>query len=113
MAQPAPDSTPNSDADVSTTRLTAEGSVEIPAEIRDRLDLRPGMAFTVEGEEGTVVLKLVAGMTPEEFEAALNANQAWAREVGLTPADLEQAIREVRAEMREERETGQAQKPDE
>lgn len=103
MAQPAPDSTPQSRSRGFTTHLSSRGHVVIPEEILDRLDLRPGMAFTVAGEGDRVVLTRLPPRSNAELMAAMDRAQEWAREVGLTPEDVERAILEVRAERRAER----------
>lgn len=95
----------------STTQLSSRGQVVIPKEVREELGLEPGTPFTVTGSGDTIVLKRVKRMTPQEFRAAIEANRAWADKEGITPADLERAIREVRAEMRAEREAAEGSGP--
>lgn len=80
-----------------TTKLSSRGQVVIPEEIRNRLGLEAGAQFVVVGEGDIVVLKALKPPAPEEFKELLNRVQEAARKAGLTPEDLERAIREVRA----------------
>ncbi len=81
-----------------TTKLSSRGQVVIPEEIRKRLGLEVGAQFVVVGEGNVVVLKALKAPKLSEFKALLDEAQRSAEEAGLTPADVEQAIREVRSE---------------
>ncbi len=81
-----------------TTKLSSRGQVVIPEEIRKRLGLEVGAQFVVVGEGNVVVLKALKPPKLSEFKALLDEAQRSAEEAGLTPADVEQAIREVRSE---------------
>jgi AbrB family looped-hinge helix DNA binding protein len=81
----------------STTKLSSRGQVVIPEEIRNRLGLEPGAQFVVIGEGDVVVLKALKPPKMREFKALLDKVQKAAKAAGVTPADVEKAIREVRA----------------
>ncbi len=81
----------------STTKLSSRGQVVIPEEIRTRLGLEPGDQFVVVGEGNVVVLKTLEAPNVREFKALLDKVQKAAKAAGVTPEDVEKAIREVRA----------------
>jgi AbrB family looped-hinge helix DNA binding protein len=81
----------------STTKLSSRGQVVIPEEIRNRLGLEPGDQFVVVGEGNVVILKTVEPPNAKELKALLDQVQKAAKEAGVTPEDVERAIREVRA----------------
>ncbi len=81
----------------STTKLSSRGQVVIPEEIRNRLGLEPGDQFVVVGEGNVVILKAVEPPNAKELKALLDQVQRAAKEAGVTPEDVERAIREVRA----------------
>jgi AbrB family looped-hinge helix DNA binding protein len=81
----------------STTKLSSRGQVVIPEEIRNRLGLEPGAQFVVVGEGDVVVLKALKPPKMKEFKALLDRVQRAATAAGVTPEDVERAIREVRA----------------
>ena len=80
-----------------TTKLSSKGQVVIPEEIRRRLGLETGTQFVVVGEGDVVVLKALKAPRMADFEALLDEAQKSAEAAGLTPADIERAIREVRS----------------
>jgi AbrB family looped-hinge helix DNA binding protein len=80
----------------STTKLSSRGQVVIPEEIRNRLGLEPGDQFVVVGEGNVVILKTVEPPDAKEIKALLDRVQKAAKEAGITPEDVERAIREVR-----------------
>jgi AbrB family looped-hinge helix DNA binding protein len=81
-----------------TTKLSSRGQVVIPEEIRTRLGLESGVRFVVVGEGDVIVLKALKPPRPEEFAKLLDEVQEAARQAGITPEDVERALREVRAE---------------
>jgi AbrB family looped-hinge helix DNA binding protein len=80
-----------------TTKLSTRGQVVIPEEVRTRLGLQAGDRFVVVGEGDVVVLKVVKPPRPEEFKKLLDEVQDAARKAGITPEDVERALRDVRA----------------
>jgi len=82
---------------LATTKLSSKGQVVIPEAIRDRLGLEAGVQFVVVAEGDVVVLKVLKAPTMSDFKALLDEAQKSAEAVGLTPEDIEEALREVRA----------------
>ena len=79
-----------------TTRLSTKGQVVIPEAIRERLGLEAGVQFVVVAEGDVVVLKVLNAPKMSDFKALLDKAQESADAAGLTPDDVERAIREVR-----------------
>lgn len=79
-----------------TTKLSSKGQVVIPEEIRTRLGLEPGAQFVVVGEGDVVVLKALQAPKMSDLKALLDKAEQSAKQAGLTPEEVEQAIREVR-----------------
>lgn len=79
-----------------TTKLSSRGQVVIPEEIRSRLGLEAGVQFIVVGEGDVVVLKALKPPRLRDFKALLAKARKSAEDAGLTPADVDRAIREVR-----------------
>lgn len=79
-----------------TTKLSSKGQVVIPEEIRKRLGLEAGAQFVVVGEGDVVVLKALKAPRMSDFKALLEEARKSAEAAGLTPEDVERAIREVR-----------------
>ena len=80
----------------STTKLSSRGQVVIPEEIRKRLGLEAGAQFVVVGEGDVVVLKALEAPKMTDFKALLDEARESAQKAGLTPEDVEKALREVR-----------------
>ena len=80
----------------STTKLSSRGQVVIPEEIRTRLGLEPGAQFVVVGEGDVVVLKALQPPKLTDFKKLLDKARKSAEAAGVTPQDVERAIREVR-----------------
>lgn len=68
----------------------------IPEEIRSRLGLEAGVQFVVVGEGDVVVLKALKPPKLRDFKTLLAKARKSAEDAGLTPADVDRAIREVR-----------------
>ena len=81
---------------LATTKLSSKGQVVIPEAIRDRLGLEAGVQFVVVAEGDVVVLKVLKAPEMSDFKALLDEAQRSAAAVGLTPEDVEEALREVR-----------------
>ena len=80
-----------------TTKLSSKGQVVIPEAIRERLGLEAGVQFVVVGEGDVLVLKVLKAPRMADFKALLDKAQKSAEAAALTSEDIEQAIREVRA----------------
>jgi len=83
-------------ARAATTKLSSRGQVVIPEEIRNRMGLEAGVQFVVVGEGDVVVLKALKPPKLGDFKALLAKARKSADDAGLTPADVDRAIREVR-----------------
>ena len=79
-----------------TTKLSSKGQVVIPEAIRERLGLEAGVQFVVVAEGDVVVLKVLNAPNMSDFKALLDKAQESADAAGLTPEDVEEAIRHVR-----------------
>jgi antitoxin PrlF len=84
------------------TKLSSKGQVVIPQEVRDAMGLKPGAKFVVMQVGDDVLLKTVRVADVANFRAMARRVQAAARKAGITKADIEQAIRDVRAERRKQ-----------
>ena len=80
-----------------TTKLSSKGQVVIPEAIRERLGLEAGVQFVVVAEGDVVVLKVLNAPNMSDFKALLDKAQESADAAGLTPEDVEEAIRQVRS----------------
>ncbi|MBI2522831.1 AbrB/MazE/SpoVT family DNA-binding domain-containing protein [Candidatus Woesearchaeota archaeon] len=76
--------------------MSSRGQVVIPSDIRERLGLKEGEKFIVVGEDDTVILKKVAMPSFKNFDKLLQKTQQFAKEKGLTKADVESAIKRAR-----------------
>lgn len=79
-----------------TTKLSSKGQVVIPEEIRKRLGLEAGAQFVVVGEGDVVVLKAIQPPPMTDFKGLLERARASAEEAGLTPQEVEGAVRKAR-----------------
>lgn len=84
-------------ADVNTTKLSSKGQVVIPEAIRKRLGLEPGTQFVVVGRGDTVVLKTIVAPDLAQFDELMADARRAARKAGLKRADVQAAIKKVRA----------------
>ena len=83
-------------ATLSTSKLSSKGQVVIPEDIRNRLGLQPGDRFVVVGEGDTIVFKVLSMPAMDQFSDLIAQAQKVARQIGLTPADISDAIRLAR-----------------
>jgi len=79
-----------------TTKLSSKGQVVIPESIRERLGLEAGVQFVVVAEGDVVVLKVLNAPNMSDFKALLDKAKESADAAGLTPEEVEEAIRQVR-----------------
>lgn len=85
---------------VSTTKMTTKGQVVIPEEIRDYMNLKPGVKFVVLTIGDSIMLKPIIMPDREYLRGLLEQSRAWAKENNFTEEDLAETIAEVRAENR-------------
>ena len=80
------------------TSLSSRGQIVIPQKIREKLKLKEGEKFFVAGEGDSIVLKRAT--FEEEFDRLFKITHEWAAKSGITPQDVEDAIKKVRNESR-------------
>lgn len=85
---------------VDVLTVSTKGQIVLPAPIRKALSIKSGDKLAICAIGDTVMLKPVKVPTEEDFKSWLDEAQAWAEDAGLTPADVDAAIAEVRAEAR-------------
>lgn len=83
-------------ANLVTTRMSSEGRVVIPEDIRRRLKLKTGTQFVVLGEDDVVVLKVMVPPTIKEFDPLIAKVRRQAEESGLKQADITAAVVKTR-----------------
>ncbi len=83
-------------SEIATTKLSSKGQVVIPEEIRRRLGLEPGSQFVVMGNRDVVVLKVIHPPEMSQFDELIESARNAAERSGMTPSDVEAAVREVR-----------------
>ncbi len=53
------------------TRITAQGQVSVPSQVRRKLGIGPGSVLEWKEEEGRIVVERVAGFSSEDIHRAL------------------------------------------
>jgi AbrB family looped-hinge helix DNA binding protein len=81
---------------IATTKMSSRGQVVIPEDVRNRLGLKKGSQFVVLGEGDVVILKAIRAPSMEDFDRLVSQAEEAAQRAGMTPEDVEAAIREVR-----------------
>jgi AbrB family looped-hinge helix DNA binding protein len=81
---------------LSTTKLSSKGQVVIPEEIREAMGLEPGVQFVVVYEGDSIMLKVISQPTLKKLKSLRDKVREQAKKVGLSPADLQSAIKESR-----------------
>jgi len=76
--------------------MTSRGQVVIPEEIRKRLNLVTGVQFLMLEERNGLFLKPIQPDVNRSLSELLAEARKQAAETGMTPEDIENAIREVR-----------------
>jgi AbrB family looped-hinge helix DNA binding protein len=83
-----------------TATLSADGQIEIPREMRDSAQLKPGDALEVQLYKGPIVLRKHQPLSSEQCAALLERSRAQPKLALEDEAAVEQAIREARAQRR-------------
>lgn len=83
-------------SEIATTRLSTKGQVVIPESIREQLHLEAGTQFVVVAEGDVVVLKALSTPSMSEFDQIIGRAREQAAKTGLTPEDIETAVRSTR-----------------
>lgn len=82
------------------TAMSTKGQIVLPKKIRTELKLDAGTQFVVFSDQDNILLKPIKEPNLAEFEAVLCKFQRWAKEVGVTEADIDEAVKTVRKNKR-------------
>ena len=82
------------------TKLSSKGQIVLPQAIRKRLNLPEGTKFVVMGEKNVIILKRLEIPPKEQLQKLMKESRSYAKRIGLTKADLDKTIREVRTSSR-------------
>lgn len=82
------------------TSVSSKGQVVLPVSIRNEMNIQPGAKFMIFSDGESILLKPIIEPDASEVRAMMDAANAWAVEVGLTEADIEDAIKTVRSRKR-------------
>ncbi len=83
-------------ANLITTKMSSEGQIVIPEEIRKRLNLKTGAQFVVVGDNDVVILKNIAPPSIEEFGESISKARKAGRQAGLKKTDIAKTIKKAR-----------------
>lgn len=81
---------------LSTTKMSSRGQVVIPEEVRKRLRLKEGSQFAVLDFRDTVMLKVIAEPSPEEFRQTLEDFRAQVKKAGIKRSEVATAVQRAR-----------------
>ena len=79
------------------TAVSTKGQVVLPKSIREKLNLDAGTKLVVFTDGENILLKPILQPSAAEFSDLLDAAQQWATDVGMTEADIDDAILTVRS----------------
>ena len=83
-----------------TAKVSSDGKIQIPQELRDDAQLKPGDTLQVSFYKGTIVLRKHLPLTQEQCAELLEQSRHQSKPMRDDDAAVEQAIREVRARRR-------------
>ena len=83
---------------LSTTKMSSQGQVVIPEEIRKKLKLKPGAQFVVIGDKDVVIFKTISPPSIEEFDKLIADARKQAKQAGMKKSDIKAAINKIRAQ---------------
>ena len=78
------------------TSVSSKGQVVLPKTVRDALSLDTGSKLIVLTDGDNILLMPIAMPNMAEFESLMKKSQEWAKEVGMTEEDIDDAIKAVR-----------------
>ena len=85
---------------VMTTRMSSKGQVVLPEALRQMYGWQSGTAFTILAYKGSIIMQPLKTPTEEEvaaeFEDAFEEARRLAKDAGMTPMDVTNAIADVR-----------------
>lgn len=75
---------------IAQSKLTSQGQISVPAEVRRKLGLVPGSVIEWDEEDGTVVVRRVGQFSSEDIHAALFSTDV---EKARSLDELKQSVR--------------------
>lgn len=78
------------------TSVSSKGQVVLPKNVRDALSLETGSKLIVLTDGDNILLKPIIAPDLDEFNNLMEKSQEWARKVGMTENDIDEAISAVR-----------------
>jgi bifunctional DNA-binding transcriptional regulator/antitoxin component of YhaV-PrlF toxin-antitoxin module len=80
--------------------LSPDGKIELPAELRNDAQLKPGDTLDVQLYKGTIVLRKRQPITPGQCAALLEQSRSQSKPDPEDDAAVEETIRQARAQRR-------------
>ena len=94
-------------ANVMTTKMSSKGQVVLPEALRQMYGWGSGTAFAILTYKGSIIMQPLKTPTDDEiaaeFEDAFEEARRQARDAGMMPMDISNAIAEVRGARRKRR----------
>lgn len=84
------------DMNVQVITVTSKGQVAIPVKMREELKIKTGDKILAYTHGDTIMLKVLKMPDISEFKKEMDDAQKWAKSVGLTQSDVDEAIEYVR-----------------
>ncbi len=78
------------------TSVSSKGQVVLPKTVREALSLDTGSKLVVLTDGENILLKPIIAPSLDEFESLMQESQKWAKEVGMTEEDIDDAISAIR-----------------
>ena len=78
------------------TAVSSKGQVVLPKAMRDSLQIEAGTRLMVISDGTSIILKPIPKPDLSEFQTLMEAASGWAAEVGMTEADITDAVKAVR-----------------
>ena len=85
---------------VDVLTVSSKGQVVLPASMRRKLSITNGTKLAAYAAGDVIMLKMIDVPNENKFMAMLDEAQQWARDAGLTEADVNDAIKSVRKNKR-------------
>jgi len=83
-------------ASLATTKMSSNGQVVIPEDIRKKLKLKAGSQFVVVGDKDVVILKSISPPSMSEFDRLVKEARKQVRKAGIKRSDIKAAISKAR-----------------
>lgn len=83
-----------------TASLSADGTIVLPAQLRETAQLEPGDTLEAQFYKGTIVLRKHRPLTPEQCAALLETSRSHCEPTQKDELAVADVIREVRARRR-------------